>query len=217
MKQAQVSHSTLLKQHFIDFYTKPEPEVELPEDLINILKQPNYEESITIETLVDNGSDKLVMTLSSPHFTSQPQTYTVAGVSKDPDIYQQDVFDRTYESLEDAPTDLPDCVVRLTNPENGEVEFVILVDPETLEDDEYAKLSLLNIFLNDTLINFFAEDSTNIAGQTFDFMEDCVYNKARQELEIVSPTVKGTIRIVTDTRLPVVEENDLGKLVPRRM
>lgn len=216
MAQPMISQSTLLKQHFIDFYLSEDAEVVLPEELLDILRQPKYDEAIKIDTLVESGSDKLVMTLSSPHFTAQPQTYKVAGVSDDPDIYQQEVFSRTYESLDDVPTDVSDVVIRLMNAETSKPEFVILVTPEFIEDPEYAKFTLLNIFKTDCLVEFHTEGSTTIAGQSFDFDSDCVYDTVKQQLEINSPTIRGKMRVIVDTRLPEIEEADLGKLVPRR-
>lgn len=211
-----ISQSTLLKQHFIDFYTKEDSPVVLPEDLLSILRQPKYDEAIKIDSLVEGGDDKLIMTLSSPHFTAQPQTYKVAGVSDDGDIYQQEVFSRTYESLDDVPTDVSDVVIRLMNTETAKSEFVILATPDTIEDPEFAKFALLGIFKENCLVEFHTEDSTMIAGQTFDFDSDCVYDAVKQQLEINSPTIRGTIRVVVDTRLPEIEAGDLGKLVPRR-
>lgn len=211
-----ISQSTLLKQHFIDFYTKEDSPVVLPEDLLEILTQPKYDESITIDSLIESGDDKLIMTLSSPHFTAQPQTYKVAGVSDDGDIYQQEVFSRTYESLDDVPTDVSDVVIRLMNTETAKSEFVILATPDTIEDPEFAKFALLNIFKESCLIEFHTEGSTTIAGQSFDFDSDCVYDAVKQQLEINSPTIRGTIRVIVDTRLPEIEAADLGKLVPRR-
>lgn len=212
-----ISQSTLLKQHFIDFYLSEDAEVVLPDELLNILKQPKYDEAINIDTLVESGDDKLVMTLSSPHFTAQPQTYKVAGVSDDPDIYQQEVFSRTYESLDDVPTDVSDVVIRLMNTETSKPEFVILATPDTIEDPEFAKFALLNIFKTDCLVEFHTEGSTTIAGQSFDFDSDCVYDRVKQLLEINSPTIRGSMRVIVDTRLPEIEAADLGKLTPRRL
>lgn len=216
MAQPMISQSTLLKQHFIDFYLSEDNQDLIPQDLQNILRQPKYDEAIKIDSLVEDGDDKLIMTLSSPHFTAQPQTYKVAGVSNDGDIYQQEVFARTYESLDDVDTDISDVVIRLMNSETAESEFVILAIPDTIEDPEFAKFALLNIFKTDCLIEFHTEGSTTIAGQSFDFDSDCVYDAVKQQLEINSPTIRGTIRVIVDTRLPEIEAGDLGKLVPRR-